>query len=86
MVTSQDDNKNLLFRAPSVGDVSYVTAEQADEIIKTKATQHWDDISRAFRSFDDDGNGIVTKMELKNILYRYQLSLTQQEFDKLWNR
>ena len=66
--------------------MGYVTAEQADEIIKTKATQQWDDISRAFRNFDEDGNGIVTKNELKNILYRYQLSLTQEEFDKLWNR
>ena len=72
--------------APPASDVGYVTAEQADEIIKTKATQQWDDISRAFRNFDEDGNGIVTKKELKNILYRYQLSLTQQEFDKLWNR
>ena len=74
------------FSAPPASDVGYVTAEQADEIIKTKAAQQWDDISRAFRNFDEDGNGIVTKKELKNILYRYQLSLTQQEFDKLWNR
>ena len=66
--------------------MGYVTAEQADEIIKTKATQQWDDISRAFRNFDEDGNGIVTKNELKNILYRYQLSLAQEDFDKLWNR
>ena len=65
--------------------MGYVTAEQADEIMKTKATQQWDDISRAFRNFDQDGNGIVTKKELKNILYRFQLSLTQLEFDKLWN-
>lgn len=76
----------LHLSAPSASDVGYVTAEQADEIIKTKATQQWDDISRAFRNFDEDGNGIVTKKELKNILYRYQLSLTQEEFDKLWNR
>ena len=66
--------------------MGYVTAEQADEIMKTKATQQWGDISRAFRNFDEDGNGIVTKKELKNILYRFQLSLTQLEFDKLWNR
>ncbi|XP_028408457.1 EF-hand calcium-binding domain-containing protein 6-like isoform X2 [Dendronephthya gigantea] len=72
--------------AKSASDVGHVTAEQADEIIKTKATQQWEDLSRAFRNFDEDGNGIVTKAELKNILYRYQLSLTQQEFDKLWNR
>ena len=66
--------------------MGYVSAEQADEMIKTKATQQWDEISRAFRNFDEDGNGIVTKKELKSILYRFQLSLTQQEFDKLWNR
>lgn len=54
--------------------------------MKEKATQQWEDISKAFRNFDEDGNGVVTKKELKKILYRYQLALTQDEFDKLWSR
>lgn len=73
-------------RPKTVCDVGRVTAEQADEILKIKATQQWEDITRAFRTFDNDGNGIVTKKELKNMLHRYQLYMNEEEFDKLWNR
>ena len=64
--------------------MQYLSADEADRIIKRKAAEQMDDITKAFLSFDRDGNGIVTKKELRKVLYRYQIPLTKEEFKKLW--
>ncbi len=61
-----------------------LTAKEASRCLKEKATDQWHDISTAFRAFDKDGNCIVTKEELRAILHRFNISVSPQEFGKLW--
>ncbi|XP_065054660.1 EF-hand calcium-binding domain-containing protein 6-like, partial [Rhopilema esculentum] len=61
-----------------------LTAQEAHACLKEKANDQWHDISAAFRAFDKDGNSIVTKEELKTVLHRFNISIDQQEFKKLW--
>lgn len=67
-------------------DLNYMTAEQADEVIKRKAWEQNEDVAKAFLTFDRDGNGIVSKKELRKVLYKYQIPLNKEEFTKLWNK
>ncbi|XP_020616607.1 EF-hand calcium-binding domain-containing protein 6-like [Orbicella faveolata] len=67
-------------------DMNYLTAEQADQIIRRKAWEQNEDLSKAFLAFDRDGNGIVTKKELKKVLYQFQIPLNKEEFKKLWDK
>lgn len=67
-------------------DLAYLTAEQADNAIKRKAWEQNEDVAKAFLAFDRDGNGIVTKKELRKVLYKYQIPLDKEEFKKLWNK
>ena len=66
--------------------MNYLTAEQADQIIKRKAWEQNEDLSKAFLAFDHDGNGIVTKKELRKVLYQFQIPLNKEEFKKLWDK
>lgn len=67
-------------------DLNYLTAEQADDVIKRKAWEQNEDVAKAFLAFDRDGNGIVSKKELRKVLYKYQIPLSKEEFKKLWNK
>ena len=67
-------------------DLNHMTAEQADEDIKRKAWGQNEDVAKAFLTFDRDGNGIVSKKELRKVLYKYQIPLNKEEFTKLWNK
>jgi len=67
-------------------DLNYLTAEQADDVIKRKAWEQNADVAKAFLAFDRDGNGIVTKKELRKVLYKYQIPLNKDEFKKLWDK
>ena len=67
-------------------DMNYLSAEQADQIIKRKAWEQNEDLSKAFLAFDRDGNGIVTKKELRKVLYQFQIPLNKDEFKKLWDK
>ncbi|PFX18293.1 EF-hand calcium-binding domain-containing protein 6 [Stylophora pistillata] len=67
-------------------DLNYLSAEQADVIIRRKAWEHNQDLSKAFLAFDRDGNGIVTKKELRKVLYHFQIPVNKEEFKKLWDK
>lgn len=67
-------------------DLNYLSAEQADVIIRRKAWEQNADLSKAFLAFDRDGNGIVTKKELRKVLYHFQIPVNKEEFKKLWEK
>lgn len=67
-------------------DLNYLSAEQADVIIRRKAWEQNVDLSKAFLAFDRDGNGIVTKKELRKVLYHFQIPVSKEEFKKLWEK
>eukprot|EP00058_Branchiostoma_floridae_P003899 XP_002589387.1 hypothetical protein BRAFLDRAFT_77829 [Branchiostoma floridae] len=67
-------------------DPAEMACDQVHEILKAKAENAWTDIAKAFKQFDRDGNGIITKKELRNVLFRFTLPLKSSEFNKLWAR
>ena len=42
--------------------------------------------SQAFRQIDGKGNGIVTKRELRDLLYKFIMPMSDAEFKRLWAR
>jgi len=61
-----------------------LTAQEAHTCLSQKTTDQWRDVSAAFRSFDKDGNSVVTKKELRTILSRFNIQISKEEFKKLW--
>lgn len=41
---------------------------------------------QTFCEIDSEGNGILQKKDLRNVLYRFSLPITSSEFEKLWTR
>lgn len=63
-----------------------LTAEEAHTQLAQKAHRQWKDLSKAFRTMDSKGNGIITRPELKETLQRFQIPMEPDEFKKLWSR
>ena len=66
--------------------MAYMSADDADRIIKQKAQEQMDSVAKAFLTFDQDGNGVVTKKEMRKVLYRFQIPMEKEAFNKLWKR
>ena len=47
-----------------------MTADMVHECLCLKAEQAWADMVRTFKSFDADGNGVITKRDLRALLFR----------------
>jgi len=62
-------------------DLQYLDADYADRLLKRKALEQIEDITKAFLAFDQDGNGVVTKKELRKVLYKYQIPLVKWKCD-----
>ncbi|XP_023929939.1 EF-hand calcium-binding domain-containing protein 6 [Lingula anatina] len=70
-------------------DTYYPELLQADtvhDILAQKVHAQWKDLSTAFCSMDKNGNGIITKKELRSTLARFILHMDKEEFKKLWAR
>ncbi|KAJ6666401.1 hypothetical protein lerEdw1_000674 [Lerista edwardsae] len=63
-----------------------LACEQAHYYLSIKAQTRWNDLSMFFHEYDNDGNGLVLKKDLKNILFRYGIPINPKEFEKLWAR
>ncbi|XP_066505719.1 EF-hand calcium-binding domain-containing protein 6 [Hoplias malabaricus] len=62
------------------------SCEQVHTYLVTSARTSWTQFSKAFSQYGEDGESIVTKTGLRNILYKYYLPITSREFEKLWAR
>lgn len=80
------DSHIYLLRFNETTDMNYLSAEEADQIIKRKTLEQMNDVAKAFLTFDSDGNGVVTKKELRKVLYRFQIPMNKAEFKKLWDK
>ncbi|KAM5172966.1 EF-hand calcium-binding domain-containing protein 6 [Mantella aurantiaca] len=67
-------------------DCADLACEQAHYYLVTKAQSRWHDLAKTFCEIDSEGNGIIQKKDLRNVLYRFSLPITSSEFEKLWNR
>ncbi|XP_066490336.1 EF-hand calcium-binding domain-containing protein 6 [Tiliqua scincoides] len=63
-----------------------LACEQAHYYLSIKAQTRWHDLAMFFHEYDNDGNGLVLKKDLKNILFRYGIPINPKEFEKLWAR
>ncbi|KAJ8031739.1 EF-hand calcium-binding domain-containing protein 6 [Holothuria leucospilota] len=67
-------------------DPAQMAANQVHDILVAKAQRHYHDLAKAFRSIDKNGNGVIQKKELRDLLFTYMLPMTKEEFTKLWER
>ncbi|CAN2387261.1 calcium ion binding [Pristimantis euphronides] len=77
---------NSSYRPKQSQDCADLACEQAHYYLVTKAQGRWHDLAKTFCEIDSDGNGIIQKKDLRNVLYRFSLPITKNEFDKLWHR
>ncbi|XP_015263858.1 PREDICTED: EF-hand calcium-binding domain-containing protein 6 [Gekko japonicus] len=63
-----------------------LACEQAHYYLCIKAQSRWNDLAMFFHEYDSDGNNIVLKKDLKNVLYRCGIPINPKEFEKLWAR
>ncbi|XP_069619468.1 EF-hand calcium-binding domain-containing protein 6 isoform X1 [Ranitomeya imitator] len=77
---------NSLYRPKQSQDCADLACEQAHYYLVTKAQGRWHDLAKTFCEIDSDGNGIIQKKDLRNVLYRFSLPITKGEFEKLWQR
>uniref|UniRef100_A0ABM5GGZ5 EF-hand calcium-binding domain-containing protein 6 n=1 Tax=Pogona vitticeps TaxID=103695 RepID=A0ABM5GGZ5_9SAUR len=63
-----------------------LACEQAHYYLSIKAQSRWNDLAMHFHEYDSDGNGLVLKKDLKDVLYRCGIPMNPKEFEKLWAR
>ncbi|XP_032078011.1 EF-hand calcium-binding domain-containing protein 6 [Thamnophis elegans] len=63
-----------------------LACEQAHNYLSIKAQNRWGDLAMHFHEYDADGNAIVTKKDLKDVLFRCGIPVNPKEFEKLWAR
>lgn len=69
-----------------VQDTPNLSADQAHIIIQQKGHRQWKDLSKAFISLDGNKSGTISKSGLRELLQRFILPMTEEEFNKLWRR
>ncbi|KAM9311492.1 EF-hand calcium-binding domain-containing protein 6 [Gastrophryne carolinensis] len=77
---------NSCYRPRQSQECADLACEQAHFYLVTKAQGRWHDLAKTFCEIDSEGNGIIQKKDLRNLLYRFSLPITSNEFEKLWNR
>ncbi|XP_042324554.1 EF-hand calcium-binding domain-containing protein 6 isoform X2 [Sceloporus undulatus] len=63
-----------------------LACEQAHYYLSIKAQSRWNDLAMHFHEYDGEGNGIILKKDLKDVLYRCGIPMNPREFEKLWAR
>ncbi|XP_060114520.1 EF-hand calcium-binding domain-containing protein 6 [Heteronotia binoei] len=63
-----------------------LACEQAHHYLCIKAQNRWNDLAMYFHEYDSDGNNIVLKKDLKDVLYRCGMPINPKEFEKIWAR
>lgn len=60
------------------------TAENAFGALREKVHLQWKDIAKAFMTIDSSGKGVVTKRDLRELLFRFVIPMGPEEFKKFW--
>ncbi|KAI1883413.1 hypothetical protein AGOR_G00231180 [Albula goreensis] len=60
--------------------------EQVHSHLASRAHSGWSEMAKSFSHFNEEGQGLVTKRDLKQLLYTYALPISPNQFEKLWSR
>ncbi|XP_067855889.1 EF-hand calcium-binding domain-containing protein 6 isoform X2 [Heptranchias perlo] len=66
-------------------DSTCLACEQAHDYLANKAKTRWHELTKTFKEFDSDGNLIVQKKDIRDLLYRFCLPISPEQFEKLWS-
>ncbi|KAK3098848.1 hypothetical protein FSP39_023679 [Pinctada imbricata] len=76
---------NSVHRYNNTQPAKEMTAEEVHEALKRKIHQNWNDIAKAFVNIDAIGTrGVIRRRELRDMLFKYVLPMTPEEFSRLW--
>ncbi|XP_048404818.1 EF-hand calcium-binding domain-containing protein 6 isoform X2 [Stegostoma tigrinum] len=65
-------------------DCTLLACEQVHDFLAAKAKTGWFELSKAFKRVDSDGNLVVEKKDMRDILYQLCLPISTEQFEKLW--
>ncbi|XP_035613971.1 EF-hand calcium-binding domain-containing protein 6 isoform X1 [Oncorhynchus keta] len=60
--------------------------DQLHDHLVSNARHRWTAMSKVICRFDEDGQGLVFKKDLRSLLYTYDLPISPDEFEELWAR
>eukprot|EP00794_Sanderia_malayensis_P008630 gene8630-9562_t len=63
-----------------------VDRQRAEDILRTKIMDNWKSIAKAFTKVDENSDGFISAKELKTLLYRFHLQISENHFKDLWAR
>ncbi|XP_067907376.1 EF-hand calcium-binding domain-containing protein 6 isoform X2 [Heterodontus francisci] len=66
-------------------DCSLLACEQVHDFLANKAKTRWHELAKAFKQIESDGNLIVQKKDMRDVLYQFCLPISSAEFEKLWS-
>lgn len=75
---------NSVHRYNETKQTPLLTAEQCHAELAQKAHRQFKDIAQMFRTMDNNGKGVIKKSDLREILYKFMLPISKEEFGKLW--
>ncbi|XP_042191044.1 EF-hand calcium-binding domain-containing protein 6 isoform X2 [Callorhinchus milii] len=64
---------------------TFLACEQAHNYLASKAQTRMHDLIKNFKVYDCEGNLIVRKKDLRDVLYRFFLPISPKQFEKLWS-
>ncbi|XP_059833934.1 EF-hand calcium-binding domain-containing protein 6 isoform X3 [Hypanus sabinus] len=66
-------------------DNTYLICEQAHDHLSNKAKTKWHEMNKAFNQIDSEGNPIVQKRDIKELLCRPCMPISPKQFETLWS-
>nr|XP_029486133.1 EF-hand calcium-binding domain-containing protein 6 isoform X2 [Oncorhynchus nerka] len=60
--------------------------DQLHDHLVSNARHRWTAMSKVICHFDEDGQGLVFKKDLRSLVYTYDLPISPDEFEELWAR
>ncbi|XP_072340615.1 EF-hand calcium-binding domain-containing protein 6 isoform X2 [Scyliorhinus torazame] len=66
-------------------DSTLLECEQVHDFLANKAKTRWYDLTKAFKQIDSDGNLILQKKDMRDLLYHLCLPISTANFEKLWS-
>ncbi|XP_062522286.1 EF-hand calcium-binding domain-containing protein 6-like [Corticium candelabrum] len=60
--------------------------EQVEKELREKISDQWGTMARAFRMFDMNGDGVISKAELRKVLESFCFQMSDSQFDQLWSK